>query len=536
MNSAPVKPRQFAVWFILVFVLVTLPYIWVAAMTPPGQVFTATLVNPDDTSVYLSAMRQGQEGQWRFVFQFSPEAIEPKFMYSLYLLLGHFVAWLGGGSLLWFHGARLLLTLFMLLALLAWVRTALPGKPRWQATAWFLTVFGGGVGWIAAIAGAPLKQIPELGVSEWGVMMPLLATPHFALGLGLVTLYQTCLLLAVRDGRKRYWGATAVCGFLTGLVYPYMVPALGLITGVYLLVLAWQRRLSLWRLFLGGAVVLVPMIPFVFYYGFWAYRDALWAFTHVQDNHVPAPSIWGLALSLGLIGPMALVGAWCWWRDRRESFVLVWVIVQFVMLALPVAFAGRFLLALAVPVGTLAAYGLEQAILPWLWRLGGDPFWSRLSATPYDTIRRLILILTLPSTLLAVLMLTQVAAVRPDYPLFLPEADARAVAWLARHTTADDLVLAHYPVGNSMPGQAPARVFLGHAYLTLDMEEKVALVETFWQPETTAVWREQFLAEWGITLIYAGTYEQALGGAGVVPPGRLVYNSDGVLIYAVGDE
>ncbi|MBK8987879.1 MAG: hypothetical protein IPM39_17725 [Chloroflexi bacterium] len=533
MNEPHLTLRQLSVWLILALTLITLPYVWVAATTPPGQVFTATLINPDDTSVYLSAIRQGREGQWLFAFQFSPEAIGPKFMYSFYLLLGHLSARLGGEALLWFHGARLLSSLFMLLALLAWVRAALPGQPRWQATAWFLAVFGGGLGWLAAITGAPLKQIPELGVSEWGVMMPLMATPHFALGLGLVILYQACLLSAARSGQKRFWGATAVCGCLTGLTYPYMVPALGLITGVYLLVLAGQRRLPFWKLFLGGATVLGPMIPFVFYYGFWAYRDALWALTHVQDNVVPPPSILGLALSLALIGPMALIGAWRWWRDKREILVLVWAVVQIAMLALPVSYSGRFLLALVVPLGTLAAYGLEQVILPWLWQRGSPSFWSRLSSTPYDTIRRLILILTLPSTLLAALFLTQAAAVRPDYPLFLPEADAQAVGWLAAHTSTDDLVLAHYPVGNYLPGQAPARVFLGQSYLTLDMAEKLALVETFWQPETTAVWREQFLAEWGITLVYAGIYEQALAETAVIPPGRLVYDEAGVRIYDV---
>ncbi len=50
-------------WIFLALVLVTLPYVWVTAVTPPGQVFTATLVNPDDTSVYLSAIRQGREGE-----------------------------------------------------------------------------------------------------------------------------------------------------------------------------------------------------------------------------------------------------------------------------------------------------------------------------------------------------------------------------------------------------------------------------------------------------------------------------------------
>lgn len=536
MTQPNLTIRHIFGWLVLALLLITLPYAWVIATTPPGQVFTATLVNPDDTSVYLSAIRQGQEGQWLFNFQFSPETITPKMMYLPYLFIGRLSALFGGEQLLWFHAARLFAGLFTLLTVLLWVRTILPGQLRLQKTAWFLIVFGGGLGWLAAIAGASLKQIPELGVSEWGVMMPLLATLHFALGLGLVILYQTSLLSAVRDGRKRYWVTAAACGFLTGLTYPFMVSVLGLTTGVYWVILAGQRRLTFRQLFLGGAAVLGPMIPFVFYYGVWAYRDALWALTHVQDNLIPPPSLLGLTLSLALIGPMALIGAGRWWRDKRDVFVLVWAAVQMVMLVLPISYSGRFLLALVVPLGTLAAYGLEQVIMPWLWRKGSPSFWSRLSPTPYETIRRLILILTLPSTLLAVLFLTQVAAVRPDYPLFLPEADAQAVDWLATNTTPDDLVFAYYPVGNYLPGRAPARVFLGQSFLTIDMEEKLALTETFWQPEATTLWREQFLAEWGITLIYAGAYEQALGAAGVVPPGRLVYNLDGVRIYAVRDE
>ena len=82
-------------------------------------------------------------------------------------------------------------------------------------------------------------------------------------------------------------------------------------------------------------------------------------------------------------------------------------------------------------------------------------------------------------------------------------------------------------------GAAAARVFAGQYFLTLNMEEKLADVAAFWQPETTAVWREQFLADWGITLVYAGTYEQALGATAVTPPGRLVYDQAGVKIYDV---
>ncbi|MCB8986957.1 MAG: hypothetical protein H6661_04320 [Ardenticatenaceae bacterium] len=415
-----------------------------------------------------------------------------------------------------------------------WVRAVLPERPRWQATAWFIIVFAGGFGWLLAIlADTPFKQIPELGLGEWGLMMPLLGTPHFALGLGLTILFMSGVVLAVRTGKVRWWVGTAVIGLLLGLTYSFQIPVLYAVIGVYLLVLAWQQRAVPWRLVLTAGLALAPTLPLLFYYGFWATRDELWAFLQVQHNVIPSPSPLALLLSWGLIAPLAVAGGWCWLRDQRDPFVLVWAIVQVGMLYVPVPYAGRFLLAVVVPVGTLAAYGLEEVVLPWLWHHGRDNFWQRLSANPYASLRRLILIFTLPSTLLVVLFLTQVATVRPDYPLFIPEADAQAVSWLANQTTADDLVLAAYPVGNYLPGRAAARVFAGQYFLTLNMEEKLADVATFWQTETTADWRERFLAEWGITLVYAGTYEQMLGATAVTPPGRLVYDQDGVKIYDV---
>ncbi len=151
MKDASFNPKYLILWIFLALFLATLPYLWVTAVAPPGQVFTATLINPDDTSVYLSAIRQGQEGNWLFNFQFTPEAIAPKFMYMPYLLLGHLEAWVGGGGVIWFHVARLVFGLVTLLAVLAWVRVVLPEQVRWQASAWFLIVFGGGVGWLVAI-------------------------------------------------------------------------------------------------------------------------------------------------------------------------------------------------------------------------------------------------------------------------------------------------------------------------------------------------------------------------------------------------
>ena len=53
--------------------------------------------------------------------------------------------------------------------------------------------------------------------------------------------------------------------------------------------------------------------------------------------------------------------------------------------------------------------------------------------------------------------------------------------WLAEITTDEDLLLAEFPMCNFLPRYGKGRVFNGHFDLTVDMEGKSELVETFWQ-------------------------------------------------------
>jgi hypothetical protein len=534
MNAMRRKTAVPWLWLLLAVGVTSLPYLIVYATTPPGQIFTATLINPDDTSVYLSAMRQGMEGKWLFHFQFSPETITPKVMYMPYMLAGHLAAWLGGSLVTWFHLWRVVAGVVTLLVLWGWLAFVFPGQRRWQLSAWLLIVFGSGFGWLVAIVtGKPLHLIPDLGISEWGVVMPLLDTPHFALAPGLLTAVFWCVAKACKPGNGRYWVLAALAGFLLGWVYPYLVPVAAVVTAVYILVRTGQQRRINWLEWGGALLFAAGLLPFVFYYGVWTRRDANWASTHVTNNIIPSPTPWALLLAFGLVGLLALFGAVLWLRQKREPFVLVWAGVQCLLLYFPVPYAGRFLMGLIVPVGTLAGYGLEAGLLPWLAGRLNTPFWQKISTEPLATVRRVLLILTVPSTLMVVLFLCQVAFVRADYPLFLPQADETAVQWLAAHTTVEDVVFAAYPVGNYLPRVSPARVFVGQPFITVEMDKKLALQAQFWQPETTEAWRQAFLAEWGITYVYVGSYERPLLPQNSTPPGELVYANDGVEIYAI---
>ena len=533
--GSDVTLRQLAPWMGVMLLLISLPYLLVWLQAPPGQTFMAGLINPDDVSVYLAAMRQGSEGAWLFQFSFSPEPIPPRLTYPLYLLMGRFVGLLHGSFTLWFHLFRLLASLFTLLAMWWWVRLALPGRARWQQSAWLLIAFGGGLGWLVAILlRLDFKQLPDLGRAEWGLLQPLLDAPHFALGMGLEVLLFVCVGQMVRTRPGWPWAVGgAFVALMLGLTYPYLIPVAGLVIGLYMLSLALPGRAVPWRAWGYGAVVLAPLLPLFYYFGIWARQDPNWEFTHITNNLIRPPGLPALAVTLGLLGVLGVIGLAQWRQSGQDWLVPIWAVANGLALYVPVPFAGRFLLGLVVPAGTLAAYGLEAWLLPRLESTRFFQHFSRLTPTPYASLRRVFLLLTIPSTLMVLVLLIQSPAVRPDYPLFLPDADMAAAQWLAETAAPDSLILAHYPVGNYFPRLAGSRVFVGQPYLTLDLEGKVALVTQFWDEATPAGWRDAFIQEWGIDYVYYGSQEQAISRGRVVPPGDIVYQADGVTIYQI---
>lgn len=199
--------------------LLTIPYVAAWSAAPEGKQFIGTLINPDDLSTYLAAMRQGGEGHWLFHFPFSPEPWQPRLMLLPYLVVGKLAALVGGALIIWFHLFRLTAVLFTLWAILFWVRTIAPGDGRLQQTTFLLILFGGGVGWLVAILGGSGRFTPDLRGPEWTTFMALFHTPHFALGLGLEILLFACVIRMIERPNGLRWAlvgmVTAVASGLT---------------------------------------------------------------------------------------------------------------------------------------------------------------------------------------------------------------------------------------------------------------------------------------------------------------------------------
>lgn len=524
----PTKAFHPLVWGLFALLLTSIPLATAYLLTPDGHIFMGSIINPDDHSVYLAAMRQGGEGNWLFHFTFSPEPIPPRLTYPLYLLLGRLVTAVNGNHELWFHFFRLLSGGFLLYALLIWAKTVLD-SPRQQQTAWFLMIFGGGLGWlVASLLQLELRQLPDIGRSLWGIFFPLLGAPHFMLGIATEVLLFASLIRLQQTGHWRWAARGLLAALLLGLINPFHISVAGLIIGLYMLLTSWQACQIVWRFWLWATAVLLPLIILFAYYAIFARQDPNWNQAQVLNNVISPPTPLALLAALGIIGILALIGLRQWLAQQRDLLVPIWAISNILILYLPLPFAGRFMLGLTIPWATLAAFGLETAVLPAL-----SQRYSRLSPDPQATLRRLILLLTIPSTLLVLLSYTYAPLVRPDFPLYLSAADLTAVRWLAPQLDESDLVLAHYPVGNTLPRYTNGRTFLGQPFLTLHLDEKLNQLNHFWIDPAN---QQAIIEQWNISHIYVGPVEQAAFGNDLRPDGKLIYDENDVQIYLAAEK
>lgn len=542
MTGENLRRRALLPWTTIVLLLVFGPYLFAWAMTPDGSVFTGTLANHNDLSAYLSAVRQGAEGKWLYHFYFSAERWQPHLMLPLYILLGKLMGIFGGTPEFWFHAARLPAVLAVMYALFLWLREIFPGRADLQRSSLVLILFAGGVSWLVwpltARWNVPFSYFPDISKPEWSFLLIAYNAPHYLLGLALeVALFMAVLRWARSPWEGRWVVVATMLLVLLGVTYVYNLAVALAIIGVYFLVDPLTRGNNLRRQWLVFGLFLFPALLLLYTY-VWASSDPVWAeYTGSSVNHTDPPPPLGLAIGLGIPGVLAAIGSWRWVRSNGNLLVPTWLVVNLILMYVPgVGHAGRFALGLIVPIGTLAAVGLEDVFLPWLrQRRFSSSFSPRMRATN-GSMRRITILFSLPSALMIVLLMVQSVAVRRDFPNYMPLSERAAASWLAEHTTEEDLILAYYPMGNYLPVVANSRVFLGQFFLTPRFETRLEQVEKYWDENTSDAWRRALIREWGVTYVYAGKYEREIMVGSVEPEGDIVYREGDVAIYRVPEE
>jgi len=524
----------------LVVAASTLPYV-VGYLAQTAELrFSGALLDRVDYYSYLARMWQGYRGAWSFQILFTPEAHEGVYFQPFHLALGHLARLTGMEMPLVYQIVRVALAFLMLLTIYRFIAHFVVGV-RTRRIAFLLIVTTSGLGWLTEV----LARTPPTGVSPMDfwlldgfTYLVVLTVPHFCAA---ITLLLGIFLLLLRrpEGPSLREGVLAVlASVLLGFIHPYMLLLADLLPLLYWGVTALMARRkdrelesgladplryapggsdrpqhehwggAFRRRVLTVAAMVTAQLPLLAY-EVWVMRTqpvfAAWSAQNLTLS--PPPRIYLLGYGALLI--LAVVGVRTWARGKRPglAFPLLWIGLVAVAAYVPWTLQRRFLEGVQIPLGLLAGVGLAQGLLP-------QPGGSVLGRTFVSRLRLLALPLLVAMMSMSNLYLTAgftVAAASRSQEIFWPADLLAGVDWLGENTSSEETVLADFETGNLIPARIGHRVVMGHEMETGAYESKKAEVARFFDAATSDKERLELLERYGVSYVFYGPYEQALG-------------------------
>lgn len=535
------------VWLIaaslLVLALFCIPYLVGVATSTGSMTFGGHLFALSDMHSYLAKMRYGARDGWLMQLVYTSEPHQGGFVFAFYTALGK-LATLGAADpgrvdartfTIAFHVARLACGLALLIAVYAFVAVFLDRVGQ-RRLAWGLAALGGGVGWLPLILHPAGSWVPvTLYVPEAFSMLLLFGLPHLALARALLLAGWMALLssLALRGqaaGRRAL--LAGLCWLGMCVIVPFYGGALGLVIAGWLAVLLIARRAIPWRELGWAALAAVPTVVGLIYYAVLFMTNPTFAQWSAQ-NLLPSPPLQDYLLAFGLLlapAAVGLVGAIRRGLRERTALLVAWPVVSAALVYLPINVQRRLLEGAIVPLAVLATLGL--------WRIVGErpAEGSTARGWRYRQMGAAAYLGLMAPSLLLLIGGGIAAATNGAPPVFHPQAEQAALAWLQANAPVDSVGLATESSGNLLPAYAPMRVYLGHGPETLFAAEKTEEVRRFFAGEMTPAEQRDLLARSRAAYVWVGPAERELGADGLDPAAlglRVAFQAGDYTIYAV---
>ncbi len=510
LKTSHVSPEEWRWVFVvggILAALTLLPYAWALASnaTTTEWQFMGILANPQDGATYLAKIEQGMRGAWIFHFAHTPEAHTGAVINVFYLLLGHAARLIGVSSIVMFHLARVITTLFMFGALYQFGATVWP-RIRPRRLFFGLVSVGSGLGWLALVLDPGVTSVPDLTVPEAYPLYSAYTNPHFPLAIGLLALLAASFVRVFRiDFTEPPNVANGgleviVLTFVLSLVQPQAMVGLGAALVVYLVVHAVRdRRVPVLEVSWATLFAAPALLMAAYYYAVLRFNPVMAAWNAQISNISASPVLVVLAYGLLLLaGVPGIIRAVRRFEEDGDQLMLIWLVVNFVLVFWPSNQQRRFMIGLIIPITFFAVRSLEDywlRVVPQRWR--------------YPALIALF-VFVIPSNILALGI--------PLFGLINPQAGLEerllvqrgywdAMSWLARHGKPDDVVLSSPNIGLWIPAWGEKRVVYGHPWETLDARTKRAQVELWYLGQRC----EAVLEQYQVRYVIVGPQERALG-------------------------
>ncbi len=492
--------RWVALVTLATLVLIEIPYLLAYAQAARGMVFVSIWA-PHDFGVYRAAMREGAaSSSWLIHDHLTAEPHDPAFMFWPYVALGKLAGALGFDFQVAYHVAEIVARATLLVSIYLFCAAILTTLSR-RRIAFVLITFSSGLSLLASALGV----LPaDAGATPAELNWPEVSTFSLPTVCAAVAAHLAALWLRAR-----------------------------------------QRPPS--AALLGAGAVFLAAAPFLAYSLFVFGSDPLWSVVFGPQIARLSPPLPSLALGLGAVLALAVVGlpAFLWRATPGRWFVLVWIVVSLALMYAPVGFQRRFAYGLHPMVAIVAAAGLEP-LWRWVRRPIRFPFWIVRPALTFAVAQALFgsaLILYLFSLREVSQPLGWIeggaagSLAQPSSAArgtFQPMALKDAATWLAAAIGPDDVILAQTDTANYLAGFVPGRVFIGHWASTVDFLAKDRAMRRFYsgQGDEDAI---KLLSTNSIRYVVYGPYERALNPSWSPSGGYLqrVYANADVSVYEV---
>jgi len=529
-----------AVWVyaLVLAILTSLPYIVGAVSVPNGWAYSGAATLPDgavvDYNSHMAKMWQGARGEfdYRILFTHEEHAGLPT-VQGFYVVLGAFAGVTSLDFALTYHIARFIFTFIMVLSIWTFMARYLEAiGERWVGTFFATIVLGWS--WILFFIAPDLVVQPERAPIELWLfdaynLLGAFIMPHFAV----VVILQIIAFLTFdswfKHPQPKYILILTLILFLDAIIQPYVVlmtfPIFGLMT-VYAVFV--KRNITIQQALWLAIPALAHGGIVIFQYAMIA-SDPIWAsFTAQNITSSPPPYYYVLGY-LPLLIPIVL--GWRYIRtalknDDRWLLPIVWIVVVVLLLYAPFPTQRRYLLGIQTPLALLAGLGWYRVVLVRI-----TESWRPFANIPYLSASGLALLMVFGGNIAGLVSPTA------DSSVFYTPDDVQASAWIQENLVIDSVILTTFTSGSggkvvSLTGR---RVFMGHWIETAYFADKQEQLAIFYDPETDDAWRESFLSDTGIDLIW---YDDGARETGDWQPSEadylsLVLDTETVQLYTV---
>ncbi len=465
---------------VAVLVLTSLSRIFIIVMTPDDSVPRGNnIYSFIDRHVYTSYIEQAREGRYLFddLFTAKEESVP---MLNLF--------WLGAGLFARFTRLsanavlEILRILFIpLLLFSAYLLIVYFIKDIWQRKLSFLLAsLGGGLGavflpvlYIMELTSAPgalMRHYPiDLDNTEAFLFATSYYSAHFVFSTILFILLMLFTLLAIDKKKLAYALPAGILSFALINFHPFTFISAFFIFLSYFIFLLWKNKNEAWFLIKYGLILGAIALPSVFYHASMFYTP--WWQNQTWKSGTITPFLPSIIAGYGVILYFLFYSLQLSFNQKleikKEKFLLVWLLSQFVLVFMPVSVQGRFLEGYWLVLVMVASYSFTLFLRKRDWIIKSKIYAAGLFIVVFGLSFVLLIILDLNYILLR------------GNLIYIKKDAVTAMQKIKNIASRDDLIIADVYNASVIPGIAVRRVFVGHGVETIDYDRKYKILKQF---------------------------------------------------------